>query len=221
MSDQDITLVVEKRETVGKGLNKLRRDGIVPAVIHNHGKESVIVSGPSVEMKKAYAQAGKQQPVTVKLDGKDYFAIIKDVDFDPKKNQLRHIVFGAINRNEKVETEVPVKLEGEIPAEKASLIVINTVDHVTIEALPKDLIDSVAVDASKLAEVGDKLHVSDIVVPEGVTILTEPEQTIAHVEAPRAVVAEESEEAEGEEGAEGSEDESDGKPATKDGDEEE
>ena len=69
-----------------------------------------------------------------------------------------------------------------------------------IEALPKDLIDSLEVSGENLNEVGDKLHVSDLKAPEGVTILNEPEQTIAIVEAPRAVLAEEAaeEQAEGE-----------------------
>jgi len=196
MSDQDITLTLNKREVVGKGLNQLRRSGSIPAVIHNHGKDSVVVSGSYIDMSKAYAQAGKHHPVNLKVDNKDYYAIIKDVDFEPKKQQLRHVVFGAINRNEKVETEIPIRIEGEIPAERVGLIVLHTLDHLIIEALPKDLVDVLVVDGSSLAEEGDKLHVSDIKVPSGITVLNEPEQTIATVEAPRAVVAEESAEEE-------------------------
>ena len=200
MSDQNITLTLSKREVVGKGLNNLRNDGAIPAVIHNHGKDSIIVSGNYMELSKAYAQAGKQQPITLKVDNKDYYAIIKDVDFEPKKHQMRHVVFGAINRNEKIETEVPIHIEGDIPAERTGLIVLRTLDHINIEALPKDLIDSLEVSGENLNEVGDKLHVSDLKAPEGVTILNEPEQTIAIVEAPRAVLAEEAaeEQAEGE-----------------------
>lgn len=196
MSDQDITLTLNKREVVGKGLNQLRRSGSIPAVIHNHGKDSVVVSGSYIDMSKAYAQAGKHHPVNLKVDNKDYYAIIKDVDFEPKKQQLRHVVFGAINRNEKVETEIPIRIEGEIPAERVGLIVLHTLDHLIIEALPKDLVDVLVVDGSSLAEEGDKLHVSDIKIPTGITVLNEPEQTIATVEAPRAVVAEEAAEEE-------------------------
>lgn len=196
MSDQDITLTLNKREVVGKGLNQLRRSGSIPAVIHNHGKDSVVVSGSYIDMSKAYAQAGKHHPVNLKVDNKDYYAIIKDVDFEPKKQQLRHVVFGAINRNEKVETEIPIRIEGEIPAERVGLIVLHTLDHLIIEALPKDLVDVLVVDGSSLAEEGDKLHVSDIKIPTGITVINEPEQTIATVEAPRAVVAEEAAEEE-------------------------
>lgn len=200
MSSEDIVLELEKRDAVGKGLNALRSEGTIPAVIHNHGKESIIVMAPTVAMNKVYQQAGKTQPVNLKVGKETYLAIIKDADFDPKKNLLRHVVFNAVRQDQPVEAQVPIVLEGEeIPAEKAGLLVIPTLEHVTIEALPKDLIDSLSVDVTKLAEIGDKLHVSDIVVPSGVTIKEEPEQTIVVVEQPKAQMSEEAAE-ESEEG---------------------
>ena len=200
MSSEDIVLELEKRDAVGKGLNALRNEGTIPAVIHNHGKESIIVMAPSIAMNKVYQQAGKTQPVNLKVGKETYLAIIKDADFDPKKNLLRHVVFNAVRQDQPVEAQVPIVLDGEeIPAEKAGLLVIPTLEHVTIEALPKDLIDSLSVDVTKLAEIGDKLHVSDLVVPSGVTIKEEPEQTIVVVEQPKAQMSEEAAE-ESEEG---------------------
>jgi large subunit ribosomal protein L25 len=133
-------------------------------------------------------------------------ALIKDAHFDPVKRRLQHIVFQAIRQDEKVEAEVPIRLEGEIPAEKVGLIVLHQLDSVQIEALPKDLPDEFVINAEKLAELHDKLTVEDLTVPAGVTILTEPDHPIATVAETRAQVAEEAEEveaAEGEEGAEG------------------
>lgn len=199
MSQQNITVELQKRDVIGKGLGALRAEGSVPAVIHDHGHDSIHVMGERLALGKVYKQAGKHHAVQLKLDGKDHLAIIKQVDFDPKKHLIRHVVFQAIKQNEKVQTEVPVILEGEIPAEKAGLMVITNVDHVDVEALPKDLPDQIVVDATKLAEIGDKLHVSDLVVPEGVTILTEPETTIALVEETKAQISEESEEENAEE----------------------
>lgn len=200
MSSEDIVLELEKRDAVGKGLNALRNEGTIPAVIHNHGKESIVVMAPTIAMNKVYQQAGKTQPVNLKVGKETYLAIIKDADFDPKKNLLRHVVFNAVRQDQPVEAQVPIVLDGEeIPAEKAGLLVIPTLEHVTIEALPRDLIDSLSVDVTKLAEIGDKLHVSDIVVPSGVTIKEEPEQTIVVVEQPKAQMSEEAAE-ESEEG---------------------
>jgi large subunit ribosomal protein L25 len=193
VSGQDITLSVAERTVQGKAVRQLRRDGMIPAVIHDHGNDSIVVMVATGDVARAYKQAGKHHPVT----------IIKDVDFDPKKQQMRHVVFNSIKTDEKVETEVPVHLVGEIPAEKVSLMVIRQLDHVVIEALPKDLIDSLEVDATGLVEIGDKVFVSDIKVPAGVTILTEAEHPIATVEETKAQISEEAEEAaDGEEAGE-------------------
>ena len=203
MSGQDIALSVEERTVEGKAVKHLRNEGMIPAVIHNHGAESRVVMVPQNVMLKVYKEAGKHHPLAITYGKEKYMALIKDVDFEPKKHMMRHVVFNAIKQDEKVETEVPLTLTGEIPAEKVGLMVITSLDHIEIEALPKDLIDELTVDASSLTEIGDKIHVSDIVVPAGVTILTEAEHTIATVEETKAQMSEESEEeaAEGEEGA--------------------
>ena len=149
---------------------------------------------PSVEMTKAYLHAGKHHPVNLQFGSKKYMALIKDVDFDPRKHLIRHVVFNAIKADEKQQTEVPVHfIEGEIPAEKAGLMIIRTLDAVEIEALPKDLIDSLDIDASGLAEIGDKITVADIKVPNGVEIITDAEHTIAVVEETKAQMSEEAE----------------------------
>jgi large subunit ribosomal protein L25 len=207
LSDQDITVNLEKREVVGKGLGQLRRDGKVPAVIHNHGQDSVVVAGEFIAMSKLFQEAGKSHPVTLKVNGDEYYAIIKEADFDPKKNRLQHVVFSTINRNEKVTAEVPIVFAGEeaTPAERKGLIVMRTIDHVEIEALPKNLVDQLEVDGSSLEEVGDKLHISDIKKPEGVEILAEADQTIVTIDQPRAALSEESESEEAAEGEEGAE----------------
>jgi large subunit ribosomal protein L25 len=191
MSTQTIAVTLEERSVLGKGLQRLRHEGHVPAVIHNHGKESIHASGDFVALTKVYSEAGKHHPVQVKIAGKQHLALIKQVDFEPTKHRLRHIVFQAIRQNETTTAEIPIVLVGdEIPAEKKSLIVLKSLDTVEVEALPKDLPDEITVDATVLAEVGDKLTVADLKVPAGVTILTEPEHLIASVEMPKDQIAE-------------------------------
>jgi large subunit ribosomal protein L25 len=209
MSGQDIALSLKERKVMGKAVKQLRRDGFVPAVIHDHGQPSKVVMVPSLEMQKIYQQAGKHHALNLNLGDEKLLALIKDVDFDPKKHQMRHVVFNAIKADEKVEAEVPLVLEGEIPAEKAGFMVITQLDHVEIEALPKDLIDEIKVDATVLAEIGDKITVADLKVPEGVVILTDAENPIAVVEETKEQISEEAEE-EGAEGEEGEESESEG-----------
>ena len=191
MSGTDISLKVEERTVVGKGVRQLRRDGMTPAVIHDHGKESHHIMAPSTAIDKVYQSAGKHHPVNLTLGTKKFMALIKDVAFEPRKHTITHIVFNAISAKEKQQTEVPVHLSEDIPAEKAGYLVIRQLDAVEIEALPKDLIDEIVLDASSLAEIGDKLTVADISVPTGVTIITAADHPIAVVEETKAQMSEE------------------------------
>lgn len=201
--DQPIKL--EPRETVGKGLNGLRASGMMPAVIHNHGEQSIHVMATERELTRVYHAAGKHHPLDLHVGDQKFLALIKDVQFNPVKNRLQHVVFQAIRRDEKVEAEIPVHLVGDIPAEKVGLMVLHQLDSVEVEALPQNLPDELTVDAAKLAELHDKITVSDITAPDGVTILTEADHPIATVVETKAQISEEaSEEADGEdEAAEG------------------
>ncbi len=191
MSDKDITLVLTPREQLGKGLGKMRRDGQLPAVIHIPGKDSVAVSGNLLEIAKVYQHAGRHHPIDLQVGEDKYFTIIKDVDFEPTKHALRHVVFGVIRRDEKVETEIPVELIGDAPAGKLGLVINKLTYALQVEALPKDLPDQLEVVIETLAEIGDKITVADMDLPNGVTVLAEPEHVIVQVEEPTIQAVEE------------------------------
>jgi large subunit ribosomal protein L25 len=209
LADVDAPVKLEQRTVVGKGLNRLRRDGVVPAVIHNHGAESIHVMAPERELVKVYQAAGKHHPLNLEVGDDKYLALIKDAHFNPVNRRLKHVVFQAIKQDEKVEAEVPVRIEGDVPAEKVGLMLLHQLDAVEIEALPKDLPDELVVSADSLVELHDKITVADLQVPAGVTVLTDAEHPIATVAESRAMAAEEAEtealEGEGGELAEGEE----------------
>lgn len=194
MSQNKISIDVEKREIVGKGLNRLRGEGKVPAVIHDHGKDSIIVMGEQIGLQKIFREAGKHHPVEVKVGSKSYMTLIKDVSLHPKKQHITHMVFNAVRANEKVDAEVPVHIqyaEGNdaTPAERAGLIVLRNIEVVEVEALPKDLPDSLSFDGEKLVEVGDQVTVAELIVPKTVTVKTDAEQVLATVFEPSALQA--------------------------------
>lgn len=189
-----ITIVLEKRDTTGKAVKRLRQQGLVPAVIHDHGKASVVVMGEYMSMAKAYQQAGKHHPVSLQAGGKRYMALIKHATFDPKKHLLTHVVFNAVKANEKVTAEVPVHIklseDNEVtPAERAGLVVLNQLAVVEVEALPADLPNALEFDGEKLVAVGDQATVEDLIVPKGVTVKTEAEHPLATVFEPSALQA--------------------------------
>jgi large subunit ribosomal protein L25 len=191
MSNNTIELKLKPRTKLGKGLKALRRSGTVPAVIHNHGKDSIIAEGKYRDLEVTYSAAGKSQTINIDVDGKNYLAIIRNVDFDPTKHQIRHIVFQALKQNEAIETEVPVVYADiDIPAEKKSLMVLQELDVLLIKALPKDLPEKIEVDLSSLENAGDVVRVESITAPAGVTILTTPDTPIAIVEVPKDQIAE-------------------------------
>jgi len=194
VSDDVITIELETRTTTGKGVKHLRAAGQVPAVIHNHGQESIIVQGDGVNLLKVYRQAGRHHPVEVKTGNKTFTTLIKEAEFEPRKHRLNHIVFNAVAADQLVEADVPIEPkydEGNnaSPAERAGLIVLNTIESVTVEALPKNLPDILYYDGEKLAEIGDHAQIADLILPEGVTIKGEPSQQIASVFEPSALAA--------------------------------
>lgn len=191
MSTDTITLAAQKRDVLGKQVRGLRAGGQLPAVIHHHGKESTHITVDEKDLRKVYSKAGRHHPVDLSVDGKKFTTLIKEVTNKPASAKIYHTVFQAIKANEVVKAEIPVKLIGdEIPAEKANLMVLHNLEVVEIEALPRDLMDVIEIDATVLAEVGDKITVADLRLPSSVTVKTDPEQVIATVEMPKDQIAE-------------------------------
>jgi len=194
MSQDVISLQVEKRETTGKAVKHLRKAGTLPAVIHDHGKPSINVQGDFVAMNKVWKQAGKHHPVSLKADGKAYTALIKSATFDPKKHLLTHVVFNAVSATEKVEAEIPVRPRYEegnesSPAERSGFLVLSQLEAINVSAIASKLPDFLEYDAEKLVEVGDHATVADLIIPEGVEVKVEAEHTIATVFEPSALAA--------------------------------
>lgn len=189
-----ITLALQERSVLGKAVKRLRREGQVPGVIHDHGRPSIHVQAEYQAAFKVYQEAGRHTPVEVTADGKKYTTLIKRVTFDPRHNSLSHIVFGAVKANEKVDAEVPVRaVYGEehesSPAERSGLIVLEQLTIVEVKALPKDLPSELTYDGEKLVNIGDQVTVADLDVPEGVSVETGPEHVLATVFEPSALQA--------------------------------
>lgn len=168
-----ITLSVAKRELQGKKVKQLRKQGLVPGVIYGAGMEPVPVQAEAGEVLRVVNAAGKHSPVI--LSGAEKrIAMIKDVDFESTKHGVvRHVSFHAVKADEPVEAEVPIHLtgEGESAAERAGLIVLQSLDKIEIKALPMDLPDKLEVSIVGLASAGDRLTVKDIVLPKGIEIV--------------------------------------------------
>lgn len=168
-----ITLNIAKRELHGKKVKQLRKQGMVPGVVYGAGMEPASVQAEAGEVLRVVNAAGKHSPVML-TGAKKRIAMIKDVEFDSTKHGIvLHVSFHAVNANDPVEAEVPIHLtgEGESPAERAGLIVLQSLDKLEIKALPMDLPDRLEVSLMGLTAAGDRLTVRDITLPQGVEIV--------------------------------------------------
>jgi len=165
-----ITLKVDERTVRGKKVAGLRNEGLVPAVVYGPGMEPVAIQAEVNAITKVYRTAGKHAPVHMTIGSKKRIAMIKDVETDPVKRRINHISFHAVNQNEPVVAEVPVRLmgEGESEAEKAGLIILQTLDQVEVRALPMDLPEAIEISTVHLKEAGEKVILADAKMEDGV-----------------------------------------------------
>jgi len=196
---------------LGKKVKALRRQGLTPANIYGHNVESQAIQVATEELKHVLKSAGRNDIVYLRLDGDDPRpTFVRDVQQHPVTDAIQHIDFLQISLREKVRADVPIHLTGLSPAvDTYGGILMHGLDHVTVEALPTEVPSFLEIDVSPLTEINQALHVSDLDLPDEVTLLTDPEQVVAKV-APPAVepveeVPEEEELEEGEAAPEGEE----------------
>jgi large subunit ribosomal protein L25 len=195
----DLTFPAEVRTVLGKKVSQLRRNGLIPGVVYGPViDQTVQVSVHRREFDRFYKAHGHTTLFTLTWDGGQQPVFIREVQQDPVRREPLHIDFFAPNLRQTLRTTV--RLAFHAPAEEPLGVLTELRTEVEVEALPTDVPHQLDIDLSGLLNVGDAVHVSDIVAPSGVTILTSPDELLAHV-VPLAVepeAAEEAAEAEGE-----------------------
>ncbi|MCX6389406.1 MAG: 50S ribosomal protein L25 [Solirubrobacterales bacterium] len=213
------TIEAEHRDPDGsRSARRLRRDGIVPGVVY--GGEGEPESLQVDERALRAALGGHSALYELKI-GSDtpQPVLVREFQRHPVSGRIVHIDLIRVDLNKKVQATVPIEVTGaeDSPGIKFGGLLEQIIREANIEALPTAIPEMLSVDASKL-EIGDGIHISDLVAPEGVELLDDPELVVATVVASRMAqqVERDLEEAEaevigeeGEEGAEG-EDASDG-----------
>jgi large subunit ribosomal protein L25 len=176
-----INLTAEKREATTK-LSDLRAKGFIPAVFYGHKQASTSISIKEVDFLKAWKQAGESS--VIHLTGKDidHEVLIQDIDLDPVTDNVRHADFYVIEKGKKVTVQIPLEFTGVAVAVKdLGGILVKVLHELEIEAMPKDLPHNLVIDVSSLATFEDRIIAKDVVLPAGVTLLTNPDEVIASV----------------------------------------
>lgn len=207
-------LVVQPREGVGKGFaRKLRAGGRIPGVCYGAGRPSAGVTlDPRVlERLIASGSAGINTLFALKVDGGGPFdgekMLVKELQRDPVSGRLLHADLYAVDLERTLQVSVPIHLTGHAQGVKMGGILDQSLRELELECLPTAIPQEIVTGVSEL-EIGHSLHVRDLTLPEGVTLVSDPELAVVSVVAPAVVeeaapaeeVAEEAEapEAEGE-----------------------
>ncbi len=194
MSDERLMITAEPRTAVGKKVKQLRRTGMIPAVIYGQ-KESVNIQLENLSLRRLLRQAGSTHLVDISLGNSKRTVLVREVQSHVTRGDLVHVDFIEVDMKMLITAEADLVAVGESkPATEGLGVATLTLRSVEIESLPDALVSEIEVDLSQIETPDDVIYVSDLVAPEGVTILTDPETTVARFEYEKMAEEEEEEE---------------------------
>ncbi len=205
MSDNKLSL--EKRTVSGKKVAKLRAEGLIPSVIYGDGNDPIMVQSTYNDTEKVLKAAGYHSTIDVTIDKKPLMVIVKDIAVDPVSRKVVNVEFQAVSADKPVEAVTPIVITGfeTSEANKLHYVYTQSIEEIEVKAKPADLPKELTLDASKLANLDDKLTIADLELPAGVELADKElskDQVIASLYDPAAVAAQrEAEEAAAKEAA--------------------
>ncbi len=189
-------LTASTRSVIGKESKKLRREGVVPGIVYGPVvDEPVAVSVNMKEIDRTYIAYGPNVLVDLLVDGSKYTVYMRHMTMDRLKRQPMHIEFFAPNLNVEINTSIPLVVIGQ-PANTDGILTYGR-EAIEVRGLPDDLPAVIEVDVTGLEEIDQTIHLRDLTLPEGVTVLSDPEEMIVKLAAPQLEVVAEAVEEEG------------------------
>lgn len=178
------------RTVIGKSSKRLNSAGQIPAVLYGAGREAtpIAVSRHDFELWAAHHAAGSGM-VDLKVEGekKTIPAMVRDIQHSAVKGVITHIDFLAVSMDKPIHANVPLHLVNDPEGVRAGGVLTVNIHEINVEALPADLPEVMEWDVSSL-QIGDILHMGDIVAPAGITILDDADHIVASVQTPRVEV---------------------------------
>src|ERR687896_2740010 len=180
-------VILQAREREGRGKNdarRLRSQGMLPAVLYGDGDgKSTVLAVPVKVVDYTLQHVGDNALYDVALGGQDLTARVVDVQRDPVTGKLVHVDFAPVNMRERIQVTVPLHVVGEAPGAEEGGVLQQVAYEVQIESLPGDIPQEITLDVSTLG-MNENLTLADVVLPEGVTLVSGPEDVAATVTAP-------------------------------------
>jgi large subunit ribosomal protein L25 len=187
-----IILNAEPRTLIGKQVKQLRRQGKLPAVIYGNKVDSKAVTLDLRDATKILSTVSSSSLVTVVLDGKEYPSLVREKQINFILRTLKHVDFQVVSLTEKIKAFVSIHFEGESIAVKEFDAILSTgLNQIEVEAFPQDLPENFIVDISKLENLGDSILVKDLIIPENVLLLSNPEELVVFASSSKPEAEEE------------------------------
>ncbi|MCY3569032.1 MAG: 50S ribosomal protein L25 [Chloroflexi bacterium] len=206
MSDAaELILQVETRSVLGKRVKQLRRKGLVPGNVYGRGRESTSIQTPEGEVRRVFSAVDRNAVVPIAIDGADETipVVLREVQRHPVNRRILHLDFYEVDLERRIHSEARLVLIGSSEAEAHGGTVVQSLEHIMLEALPTEMPSVIEVDISGLDDFGQSVLVRDLTFPDGVVSLTDEAVAVATVLAPRVAEEDEVEEEELVEGEEG------------------
>src|SRR5258707_12624355 len=170
------------RTVTGKQVGQLRRQGTLPAVIYGPGVASTPIQLNSREASKVLRRVHGAELIDLELDGKSHKVLLHDLQRDAIRGDFLHADLYVVDMARPIRVHLPIHLVGTSPAVVSlSGILVRGIAELEVECLPGDLIKQVEVDLGPLKEIGNSLHVRDLVIPSTIKILTDLDEQVARV----------------------------------------
>jgi large subunit ribosomal protein L25 len=187
-SAQPVLNAASRTET-GKAVARLRKAGQIPAVVFGHGMASVSVSLDAHEFDMLRRTIHSNSLLSLVIDGKDkHRVMVHGVQIDPRSRHLLHVDLFAIKSGEEVTVDVPIRTTGEsFAVERLGGTLLHAVDHVRVRALPEKLPEALEISIEGLDDFEKAIHLRDVPLPPGVTLLADPEELLVKVVPPHVV----------------------------------
>ena len=177
-------LVAEKREILGKKVESLRRQGLLPAVIFGKETGSIPITLNQKEFLKVYEEAGESALIDVQIDNGLHKVLVTETDIHPVSDEILHVNLHAVSLTEKATATIPIEIVGESSIVKSGEgMLLTLLNEVEVEALPQDLPPEIKLDISVLTEVDQSLAVKDLPIDQSkVEIKQNAEELVVKVE---------------------------------------
>jgi large subunit ribosomal protein L25 len=182
-------LTATSRTEIGKHVALLRKAGKVPAVVFGHGIDSIPVALDLHEFEHVRKTAHSNTIIELKIDGKQsHKVMVHGFQVDPRSRRLLHVDLFELKSGEEVTVEIPLHSSGESYAvARLGGSLLHNIDHIRVRALPEKLPESIEYSIESLEDFDAAIHLRDLPLPEGVTLLSDPDEVVAKVAAPRVV----------------------------------